>query len=648
MKNILITTVLLLTVLLAVQCDSPQTFTIKFDPSKEVSGQKFAISDISPGLPRDWDEYNYVTLEFKSTTSQRFQLGFTTDNGYNELRIASYVPHAWNKLVIPLKFYREMPDANADLASTYNQPRVTGWINLGGKRGPLHGVDSVGIRIRMPIGHPEIEIRSLSLSVEDPGDEYLGEIPAFDEFGQWNLGDFEGKIQSLEQLKSEWELEDNEPVSQQAYNYSRYGGYLQKQVKATGFFRTEKIDDRWWFVDPDGYLFLSVGIDCMGIGGDTYLKNINQCSNLFKELPPASLFIPSPRVSQDTHSASFSLWNLYRRYGDDYKEKTAETTIKRMEKWGINTIGNWSGNAIYHLNKKAFMLQLERIGIESGLMGLSDVYDPDFTTRIEASIQTYVNPYKDNPWLIGYFMGNEPAWLGQEARLCDIILNGKERPIQTELRRFLKEEDTPESRKEFIYKTFDIFLQKVNQILKKHDPQHLNLGIRFGNIAELDEQLLKISKNSFDVLSFNYYGLYPDKTMLNRALIITDLPMIIGEYHFGTVDRGLAQSLWQVDSQQERGIAFRYYTEQAYAHPGLIGTAWFQWYDQIINGRFDGENYNCGFIDVTDRPYPYLVEAVKETAKRLYFIHSGELKPVDQAPVRARGHENPIPDLWNE
>lgn len=48
--------------------------------------------------------------------------------------------------------------------------------------------------------------------------------------------------------------------------------------------------------------------------------------------------------------------------------------------------------------------------------------------------------------------------------------------------------------------------------------------------------------------------------------------------------------------------------KNAFAHRGLIGTGWFRWIDQNINGRTDGENYNCGFIDVTDRPYPYMVD----------------------------------------
>ena len=212
--------------LLMNQCTSaPKEFRINFDSNQEVSGKKFAIKDINPDLPRNWDEYNFVVLEFRITTSQRFHIGFTTDDGYNELRIMSYVPNAWNKLAIPLKFYRRLPDARIDLAATYNQPRYTGWINLGGRRGELRGVDSIGIRMRVPIGNPVFEIRAITLAKDDPGDVFLSDIPAVDEFGQHNLVNYEQKVSSLEQLQAEWQAEEKELAGAlPGYNYSRYGG----------------------------------------------------------------------------------------------------------------------------------------------------------------------------------------------------------------------------------------------------------------------------------------------------------------------------------------------------------------------------------------------------------------------------------------
>jgi hypothetical protein len=406
----------------------------------------------------------------------------------------------------------------------------------------------------------------------------------------------------------------------------------------------EKVDGRWWFVDPDGHLFLSHGVDCVNPGGGGNTRDLDKREGMFKELPPEQ-FRQTGRDGRQ--SASFGTWNLYRRFGDNYREKANEMVIKRMEKWGLNTIANWSNATVYNQNKIPYTLQLRNLAMDGNLMGLADVYAPGFATNMDASMKSYLPENKDNPWVVGYFVGNEPSWLGQEARLCDLILAGEDRPIKVELQKYLQDGNTPEHKKQFIYKTFNTFLQTVKTTMKRYDANHLNLGIRFGNLNELDEQLIEICRNAFDILSFNCYDLKPNQDMMDRALRLTDKPMIIGEYHFGTVDRGMAQSLWQVESPQQRGIAYRYYTEQAYAHPGMIGTAYFQWCDQDLLGRGDGENYNCGLIDVTDRPHKYQVEAMVETSKCLFAIHSGEIQPFSQAPEKARGHGG-VPNIWNE
>jgi hypothetical protein len=219
--------IVLMTMMLFVQCSTSKAKVhFAFDGSKEMSGQKFALKDINPNLPKDWDGYGYVSIEYKITTAQRFQLGFTTDSGYNELRVMCYVPNAWNRIAIPLKYFTELPDPTASLASTYNKPRYMGWINLGGKRCPLHGVDSIGVRIRRAIGAPEIWIRNVTLSVDDPGDAYLEKKPAIDEFGQSMLVDYPEKVKSLDELQAQWRAEESEPASTKPYNYSKFGGYV--------------------------------------------------------------------------------------------------------------------------------------------------------------------------------------------------------------------------------------------------------------------------------------------------------------------------------------------------------------------------------------------------------------------------------------
>jgi hypothetical protein len=117
--------------------------------------------------------------------------------------------------------------------------------------------------------------------------------------------------------------------------------------------------------------------------------------------------------------------------------------------------------------------------------------------------------------------------------------------------------------------------------------------------------------------------------------------MLIGEFHFGVPADGLGAGLVQTASQAERAKGYRYYVEQAAALPGFVGAHWFQWADEPVLGRMDGENYNIGFVDCTDRPYPELVEAAKATHKRLYDVHAGTVLPFDERP---RASEEGTPD----
>jgi hypothetical protein len=258
-------------------------------------------------------------------------------------------------------------------------------------------------------------------------------------------------------------------------------------------------------------------------------------------------------------------------------------------------------------------------------MGMPDVYDPAWLKSIDEAAQRQCAPKKDDPWLLGYFIGNEPPWPNRELELVNVILEGDATPMQTELKKYLEKEDTPERRKEFVYDTYAKFISSVNAAVKKHDPNHLNMGLRFGGSAP--DAIITASKG-FDVFSFNQYGYSVNPNMIKRIYEITGLPMVIGEFHFGVPGRGLAPGLAQTVNQEERGVAYRYYVEKAASDPGIIGTHWFQWMDQPATGRNDGENYNIGFVDVTDRPYTELINAAKETFKRLPDVHSGKTAPV--------------------
>jgi hypothetical protein len=105
-------------------------------------------------------------------------------------------------------------------------------------------------------------------------------------------------------------------------------------------------------------------------------------------------------------------------------------------------------------------------------------------------------------------------------------------------------------------------------------------------------------------------------------------PVMIGEWHMGAVDRGLPSTgLRGVADQHERGVAYRAYVEACAAHPDIIGAHWFTLNDQAVLGRFDGENYQIGFVDGCHRPYPEICAAASASHERLYGIVDGSVPP---------------------
>ena len=95
--------------------------------------------------------------------------------------------------------------------------------------------------------------------------------------------------------------------------------------------------------------------------------------------------------------------------------------------------------------------------------------------------------------------------------------------------------------------------------------------------------------------------------------------MINGEFHFGALDRGMFHTgLVATRDQTERADCYRAFVNACLDHPRFVGTHWFQWRDQALTGRSDGENYQIGFLTITDAPYPELVQAARDVAATMY------------------------------
>jgi hypothetical protein len=616
----------------------------RFDSAKEIDFHEFSLEDLGLGNIDNWDTYQFLVLEIRSSTAQRFLLGIDTDNGLHEKR-THVLPKAWVRLCIPLDYYREKPRPSNDLAATVNKPQNgVGFQHIeGGTVGPLTGVKGLGIKYYTPLDNPVIEIRSVKLTNSQVTPSYLGDQPFVDEFGQWNLSDFAGKVHSIDELQDEWKHEE-ELIDAKALPRSKYGGFLEKNLGGTGFFRVEKIDGRWWFVDPDGYLFLSLsgGSPIPGGGGDA--SRAAGLEGMFAAYPPSSI-VSLPQGTQGQSAPrmmSFGEWNLHRRYGfeDGWKEKWAEMTIKRMQSWGLNTGSPRSDSFPYlgHL----------RTRIET-IYGIQDVYDSKYEETMNSSVKAQVEGSRNDPYLIGYFLQNEPSWLEIEPRVCQLLLDdSNDRPIKTALKKYLEQNgDNDSTRTRFIHETFRKHIATLSGAVRKYDPNHLILGIRFGHSNVPHQDILKIVKDYSDVFAFNTYRLSPNKSYLDAVYAAVDMPMINGEFHFGTIDRGMAPGLVQVANQQERAVAFQYFAENGFAHPALVGIAWFQYTDQGLIGRRDGERYNIGIVDVTDRPYP-IVSGIRAAAENIFLVHSGLQEPFSTRPKGLQGNEDDLTSKSNQ
>lgn len=641
MKKVVLLT---LVAAMALSCGGSGVAKYTFDSSKSIDSHEFSLSELGLKDVNDWNERQYMVLEIKSSTAQRFLLGIDTDNGLHEKR-THVLPGVWVRLCIPLDYYRQKPTPSSDLAATVNKPQNgVGFQHIeGGSVGPLTGVKGLSIKYYTPLENPTVEIRSISLTDEYQTPTYLGDKPFVDEFGQWNLAEFKGKVHNEEELKNIWQKED-ESIKANPLPRSEYGGFLDKNVGGTGFFRVQKIDGRWWFVDPDGYLFLSVSGGGPMPGGGGEASKAKGLEKMFAQYPPET---EEPLFAgfgdkQQKRMMSFGEWNLHRRYGfgDNWRDLWADMAVKRMQAWGLNTGSPRPSSFPYlgHLRSR----------VET-IYGIQDVYAEGYADSVDADVKGQVEKSKDDPFLLGYFLQNEPSWLEIEPRVCQLLLDDTaDRPIKVALTEYLKRNgDTPESRTKFIHETFRKHIATLSGAIRKYDPNHLILGIRFGHSAVPAMDILQTVKDYSDVYAFNTYRIAPNKEYLDAVFKAVDMPMINGEFHFGTIDRGMAPGLVQVANQEERATAFRYFAENAFSHPALVGIAWFQYTDQGLMGRRDGERYNIGFVDVTDQPYP-IVKGIRATAEDIYKVHSGLQSPFDTLPKGLQGNEDDLISKSNQ
>jgi hypothetical protein len=415
-----------------------------------------------------------------------------------------------------------------------------------------------------------------------------------------------------------------------------------QKLEGTGHFRVEKVDGKWWFVDPEGHLFWSHGITCVLFSSAN--TKVSGREHFFEGIPPENEPIHEflSNINNLAHF-DFPKANLYRKYGDDWKEKGTLNALKRLKSWGLNSFGNWSDEDIYlypdHRVPYTVDISPRWPKLDGRDKKFPDVFDPAFQRAVAEAMQSKGDRMKDDPYCIGYFVDNELSVSGLTNSLMKQTPDGHAKQafwgylknkygIARKLNRQWKTRELPAlaagDAKVFELQILDRYYRICREEVKKVAPDKLYLGSRLHCHYFPDDQteveLIKTASLYCDVITFNRYRFSAADLILPED---TDKPIIIGEFHFGALDRGhFHTGLRSVANQQQRAEAYYQYVKGALGNPQIVGTHWFQYSDQAFTGRFDGENYQIGFIDICDNPYPEMVDAARRIGYKLYRLRS--------------------------
>lgn len=497
-------------------------------------------------------------------------------------------------------------------------------------------------------------------------------FPFIDRFGQFKHKDWHDKIHSVDDLKKQIEIEKefNKKYGD-IPNRDKFGGYVNPKYKyeATGRFRVQKINGYWYFISPEGNLFFSNGITCAGIHDsvpftyrENYFEDISD-KRFIKRNQYGLHFYKGKKHD----SYGFIDHNLTHKYGEKYQDTYGAVADERMRVWGFNTYGAWSqpyilrrGNVPYSATLSTYRRVHFKtdVAIKAYWSDFPDFFAPSFEPKTREMIAKQANLIR-SPMCMGAFIDNELSWQLKPVVIVQALLGcPADQPAKIEFMKDLQKKygtiEKLNPRWKANYKSWDDFLKRRNfcsytqsaradmlafeekmyeqyfrvcrDALKAVDPNALYLGCR---LAWRNELVEKVASRYVDVMSYNVYTDNITDFKLPKGCV--DKPILIGEYHFGTTDKGsFGGGLNPRKTTKERAEAFEEYITSAIENPNVAGAHYFAWFDLSPAGRFNMANFSMGFLDICDTPDYVIVKKANKIAKKLYKMRLSGKKTTKQ------------------
>jgi len=547
-------------------------------------------------------------------------------------------------LVRDSRIANSLPDLSEfeDMRGKPDKLTLLGWMGL-----DAASIDEITIHLPQSEQARTIRVyrifRHLPAVAEELRHAPGGFYPFIDRYGQYNRTEWPGKTLTDQDLLDAKAAEDidlaaNPPPA----SFNLYGGFEDgPDCGATGHFRTQKINGRWWVIDPLGKQFWSFGVNSAGsmTTGPTWQK-----WHFFEWLPDDDPQTVQFLDAQDNYKVG--ALNAWRKYGTDYADEYNTRALERIRSWGLNTLGGWQAIDTGQASSNKVPYTITVWHPEARLNGNEKIinpYNPAFRTAVRDRLAEFPDTW-DDPFCVGYYVDNELHWgvptlfdagmtddsdtSAQDAFIAYLQtvyptigdLNaawgtglgsfsdvGNMDPIT--IRAIAMSDVNP-----FYDEWVDTYFRIVDEEIAAVAPNKLYLGCRW---HQWNNRMVPIAANYVDIFSFNLYR----KEILNHDYYGVDVPFISTEYNFGSVDRGkFFPGLGWSSDQRNRGEQMKYYVRSAIDNPLCVGAHWFAWMNSPTWGRGDGENAGMGFVDVVDTPYPVMRDTAREIATNLYAL----------------------------
>ena len=485
-------------------------------------------------------DYRYLVIPIQNKSSEKLLVDAIWGNGKKWLDFnARYIVEPNSIDTIKYLIHRNKKELDKDWLNHF--PNARGFpngVHIHWKTIDLNELNYIKLKVS---ANKDIDYNSIFLKAPYGESKFSPiqfkdqSIPILDEMGQYSGANWESKYKNIEQLKKQGQIEEKlYKASKFSSDYSIYGGIKKVgKFNASGFFRTQKIEEKWWLIDPNGYPFWSIGVTGAGKGNPTKILNKEFLfSDISDEINVLSSF--NSNKIYNKRGINYYNLNLNRKYGENWEEVHRDVTIGRFKNWGINTFGAWS--IVQNNSDIPYTLVASTKKHNIGkIKNAIDPFDPQFLIDLKNNLNNLKN-HNNDPWLIGIFVHNEIHW-GKNLDIPIELLKLSNSPGRKALESYfqtkyssikemnqlwssnyksfkdinhqtdIKNQKVRSDLKDFFEFYVDYYFKIIVREFRKVFPNHLYLGCRLYEKTHGNKIVRKIASKYCDVLSYNIFNL---------------------------------------------------------------------------------------------------------------------------------------------